>query len=305
MRLVVPVESIVQNKGGVILYDPSKNKILKQYVHNRTWKRVGWRGGVIYDKFLIATDWTDLHYFDLEKWKYERTFKKNTFNDLHYLSIRKGKLFVVNTGLDAVEIFENPLEPKFLKIIFVFKANSKKFRPRKINLKFPYNQEYKTKPHSCHPNCVSFGENVMLVTCFQKQHRMNTGEVIELNTGQFLTKKHYDFHDGVFFRSNFYLSVTRTGKILVFRKLVKKFKENKWPLSPDTVIRLKSKGWWRGMVFKDDTMFIFSSCGYNKKKRSARIATVNLTTGKIEIKRLPVMDKVNWDTIYQPCIWEK
>ena len=304
MKLVVPVESIVQNKGGVILYDPFENQIIKQYVHNRVWRRVGWRGGVIHDKYLIATDWNELHYFDLEKWKYEKTFRKNTFNDLHYLSVRKDKLFVVNTGLDAVEVFKNPLEPEFLKIIFVFKSNSKKFRSRKINLDSLYNQEYKLKPHSCHPNCISFEGDFVFVTCFQKQHKMGTGEVVELRTGQTLTKKRYDLHDGMFYKGNFYLSVTRSGRVMIFRKMIKKLKQGKWPLLPNDTIVLKSKGWWRGMVFEKDTMFIFSSCGYNKKKRPARIAIVDLISMKKDIKRLPVVGGINWDTIYQPCVWK-
>jgi len=304
LKLVIPVESIVQNKGGVILYDPFENKIVKQYVHNRTWKRVGWRGGVIYGKYLIATDWNELHYFNLERWEYEKSFRKNTFNDLHYLLIRKDKLFVVNTGLDAIEIFEDPFEPKFLEIIFVFKSNPKKFRPRKINLKLPYNEEYKLKPHSCHPNCISFDSGFVFVTCFQRQHRMGTGEVVELKTGRTLTKKRYDLHDGVFYKGNFYLSVTRSGRIMIFREMVKKLKQGKWPLFPNDVIVLKSKGWWRGIAFEGDTMFIFSSCGYNKTKRPARIAIVDLTSMKRVIKRLPVVDRINWDTVYQPCVWE-
>jgi hypothetical protein len=88
----MPVESIVQNKGGVIMYNPDSNKIMKQYVHDKKWKRVGWRGGKIYGNHLIATDWNELHYFNIKKWKYDRSFQKNTFNDLHYVEIHKDKL---------------------------------------------------------------------------------------------------------------------------------------------------------------------------------------------------------------------
>ena len=87
MKLIIPVESIIQNKGGVILYDVDNNQILKQYVHKKKWKRCGWRGGKLYGNFLIATDWSDLHYFNVRTWQHEKTFKKNTFNDLHYVDI--------------------------------------------------------------------------------------------------------------------------------------------------------------------------------------------------------------------------
>ena len=75
------------------MYDPINNKILKQYVHDKKWKRVGWRGGKVFGNHLIATDWQDLHYFNIKTWKYEKTFQKKTFNDLHYVEVINGKLY--------------------------------------------------------------------------------------------------------------------------------------------------------------------------------------------------------------------
>ena len=126
MQFILPVESIVQNKGGVVLYDPESNKIIKQYVHNKQQQgiRVGWRGGKLYDQYLIVTDFTDLHYFNVKKWKYEKSFKKDTFSNLHYIGIYDDRLYVVNTGLQAIEIFKNPLDPKFEKLISLVDLNS-------------------------------------------------------------------------------------------------------------------------------------------------------------------------------------
>ena len=58
MKFLIPIESIGQNKGGIIIYDPEQNKILKQYVHKKRTdlQRSGWRGGVLYGKHLITTD---------------------------------------------------------------------------------------------------------------------------------------------------------------------------------------------------------------------------------------------------------
>ncbi len=96
MKFILPVESIFQNKGGVILYDPDTNTIEKQYVHDKRWRRVGWRGGKIYGDYLIATDWNQLHYFNIKEWKYVKSFSKNTFNDLHYVEVHDDKLYIVN-----------------------------------------------------------------------------------------------------------------------------------------------------------------------------------------------------------------
>lgn len=301
MKFIIPIESIVENKGGVILYDPHENKILKQYVHDKKWKRVGWRGGVIHDEYLIATDWTDLHYFNIKKWKLMNTFKKNTFNDLHYLEIFDGHLYVVNTGLDAIEIFSDPMTPKLEEMIFIFERNKKLFTQRKFDLKEAFNDKYKFKPHSCHPNCISFRRDAMFVTCFEKHHKINSGELIELNSGKRVAKGHFDCHDGNFHHGQFYMTRTRHSSILVFENLT----EKKWPTKPDRTINIGKPGWWRGMVLHGDNLYVFSSDGYRKRKSKIRMALVNLKTNKVKIKTLPVVDGVYWDTVYQPQLWEK
>ncbi len=162
MLFIIPVESLDQNKGGVILYDTAENKILKQYVHDeKDWPRCGWRGGKLYGDYLIATDWTDLHYFNVKKWKYEKSFTQNTFNDLHYVQIHNDKLYVVNTGLDAIEIFNDPMDPKLYDRIFVFDCNHEIFEKRDLDLNKEYNKILKVTPHFCHPNCISFDDNIL------------------------------------------------------------------------------------------------------------------------------------------------
>lgn len=302
MKLILPVESIVQNLGGVVLYDVDSNKILKQYVHDKKWKRVGWRGGKVYGDYLIATDWSDLHYFNIREWKYEKTFKKNTFNDLHHIQIHNDKMYVVNTGLDAIEIFNNPMNPEFEKIEFVFKKNPKLFKDRAIVLNENYNTMLKVKPHSCHPNCIEFDKKRIFVTCFAKEQRINTGEIIELNSGKRVTRKHYDCHDGMFYGDDFYTTRTRHATILIFKNL----RNGAIPMEPVETIKIEAgKGWWRGMVIYNNMLYVFASDGYRKKKTTVRIAIVNLKTRKTSKFRLPSIDGVHWDTIYQPNLWEE
>ena len=300
MKLVIPVESIVQNKGGVILYDPEKNKILKQYVHNKDWIRVGWRGGKLFGDVLIATDWQDLHYFNVREWKYLKTFRKNTFNDLHYIEIHEGYLYVVNTGLDAIEKFSNPMEPKFESLEFVFDKNKKLFRKRKIDLKEKHNEKLKFKPHSCHPNCIAFDRKRVFVTCFAKQQKHNSGEIIDILSGKRLTVKNYDCHDGIFVGDDYYLTRTRFATILIFNDL----KHTRIPTKPSRSIKIGKRGWWRGMAIHNDIAYVFASDGYRKRRTTVRIAIVDLKTGNKQVKKLPAKDGVYWDTIYQPNVWE-
>lgn len=303
MQFILPVESIIQNKGGVILYDVGSNTILKQYVHDKQWTRVGWRGGKLHGDYLIATDWTDLHYFNVKKWQYEKTFKKNTFNDLHYVEVHDGKLYIVNTGLDAIEIFNNPMDPKFEKMIFLFDQNPDIFKKRELNLDLKYNEMMKVKPHSCHPNCIAFDKKRILVTCFGKSQRFNSGEVVELNSGKCLFRgRRFDCHDGIFHGNDFYLTHTRHDTILYYRDLY----NTKLPMQPTKRIKIGAgKGWWRGMVIVDDVIYVFASDGYRKKKTTIRMATVNRKTGERSKVKLPVVDGIHWDTIYQPNLYKR
>lgn len=297
MKLIIPVESIIQNKGGVILYDVTTNRILKQYVHEKKWKRCGWRGGKLYGNFLIATDWSDLHYFNIKTWEYKKTFKKNTFNDLHYVEIFDGQLYIVNTGLDAIEIFDSPMNPQFKEIIFLFDKNPKLFEKRKINLNHTYNLEMKVKPHIAHPNCITSNGKNIFVTCFGKNKKINSGEIIRLNSGEKCTKKNFDCHDGQFYNKKFYTTWTRHSQILEFDSL-------KYSM-PSRRINIGSKGWWRGMVINDNIIYIFASDGYKRAKKTTRLAIINLKNQKKKIQKLPIVDGVYWDTIYQPNIYEE
>jgi len=302
MKFIIPVESFVQNLGGAILYDPIENKILKQYVHDKKWKRVGWRGGKLYGDILIATDWQDLHYFNVKEWKYLKTFRKNTFNDLHYIEVHNGKLYVVNTGLDAIEIFKKPMNPEFEKLIFIFQKNKEIFKNRSLNKNRRYNDRLKVKPHSAHPNCIAFDKKRILVNCFGKEQRHGTGEVIELNTGKRVIKKNFDCHDGIYYKNDFYLTRTRFATILKFKDLATR----KFPVAKaDEVFKLGKRAWWRGMVIHNDTAYVFASDGYRRKKTTARMATINLKTGERKIQKLPSVDNVYWETIYQPNLWEE
>jgi len=301
MKFIIPVENIITNNGGLILYDPIHNAILSQYVHNKHWIRSGWRGGVVYKDYFITTDWQDLHYFNLKTWKYEYSYKNTVFNDLHYLVINDDKLYIVNTGLDSIEIFHNPLKPIFINRRFVFQSNLNRFTQRDINLNREWNKEYKIRPHVCHPNCLTIHNDMMLTTCFENETRGHkTGCIIDINNGKILLDKH-NCHDGIIYKGDFYTSGTRENKIYIIKNIIKRRKN--WPLKPDDVINIKEDGWWRGMIIKDDILVLFASYGYGKT-RASKVAVVDLKTKLVAIKTLPQFEGRKWDTVYQPQLFE-
>lgn len=299
MKLIIPVESMSQNKGGVILFDCNRNSILNEYVHDREWDRVGWRGGIIYKNYLIATDWNYLHFFDIKNWKHISSYTKNTFNDLHYLNLnRDKKLFVVNTGIDAIERLkindDLSLTPE--KIWFVFNRN-KKFTKRDIDLSYNYNEHLKVKPHVTHPNCITFLNGHTFVTCFENETRKErTGCIVDLKTGKIVLNNR-NCHDGVIYRNNLYVSETRSNKVLVIKNVLGR----KWPVEPDEEIRLNSNGWWRGMTIFRSTLYLFASYGYGKSG-SCKMAKIDLRTKETKVVRIPKYSNMEWNAIYQPNV---
>lgn len=295
MKFIIPVESIMQNKGGVILYDPEKNKILNQYVHDKTWQRSGWRGGIIHKGYFITTDWQDIHYFNIKKWQYEASLSMNIFNDLHYLKIKDGKLYIVNTGLDAITIVDDPLKLKGIETTFIW-DKVKEVKRKSIDMKHDWSKEYKTNPHSCHPNCIEFDHENTFVTCFEDHTRgKRTGRIIELNSGQIVLDRH-NCHDGNMYQGNFFLSGTRENQIykiddIAFRR---------WPVGIDVKINIGRPGWWRGMIIHKNLLYIFASYAYGENS-ACKMAVIDLTTNRtIDIKILPKHEGIKWDTIYQP-----
>lgn len=300
MKFIIPVESVTQNKGGVILYDPESNEILEQYVHKKKWEyRVGWRGGALCGDYFITTDWTDLHYFNHKTWTYERSFKKDSFNDLHYLKIKDDKLYVVNTGIDTIEIFDDPMDPKFVSAIRIFKKNPKIFRQREIDPKEKYNLRFKVKPHAAHPNSICFGKEKIYVICFEKDSRHNSGEIITLD-GERVVRPGYSCHDSDIYKGDFYTTLTRQEKVLVFKNIDSR---KSFPIQkPDKVFSLKRKGWWRGSIIHQGQLYVFASY---RRRDTALLCILDLDSGKTRFKKIPRRGKILWDTIYQPSLYEK
>jgi len=300
MYFIIPVESIAKQLGGVILYDPVKHEIVKQYVHNKKWIRNGWRGGTICGDYFLATDWQEIHYFNIKKWKYEFSKSKSTFNDLHYLQIFNDQLYVVNTGLDAIEVFQDPFNLNKSEIIFIF-DRIKSYDPKAINLKHDWSKEFKTNPHHCHPNCITVTDKYKFVTCFEDKTRgKSTGNLVELNT-QSIVLPNKNCHDGNFYKGDYYLSATRNSQIYILKDLLNR----QWPVNTiDKKIKIGKPGWWRGSVIHDDHMFIFTS--YVKgKNNSCKIAIIDLNTQQtVEHKSLPKCDGITWNTLYQPNLLE-
>lgn len=301
-KFLIPVETTSKNKGGLVLYNVDNNKIEEEYIHNGTGnkKRYGWRGGILYGKYFISTDWTYLHYFDVENWKYINSITYTTFNDLHYLNIINDKLYIVNTGIDAVEVLDNPINPNKKETIFLFDVNDR-FEKRKINLNVEWNKKYKTSPHIAHPNCIAPYNNHIFVTCFEDSSRKNnTGCIVDINTGKILLDKQ-NCHDGNIYNGDFYTVESRYNKLLIIKNLINK----KWPTKINEEINTKNKGWWRGMIINKNKLYLFSSKNYKSGHGPVKLGECSISNKSKtwRVKEFP-KSSYTWENIYEPVLYE-
>lgn len=131
-----------------------------------------------------------------------REVNSNLFNDVHHVTVIKGKIYVVSTGLDAVLRFS--MEGEFEEITSVVLED--------IKQKFDLNTDYRLigslKPHASHPNFVFEMADGIWCTRFKQKDVINikNRETIHL----------YDragMHDGFSFENKIYFT-TVDGHII-------------------------------------------------------------------------------------------
>ena len=214
--------------------------------------------------------------------------------------IHDNLLYIANTGIDAIDVANDIMNPIETSTRFIF-DDVPHFNKKEIDINYAWNKEYKTGRHHCHPNCIFVKKGRAIVTCFENETRgFSSGKIVDINSGKIVLDKH-NCHDGNLYKGNFYLSWTRKNKILILNNIF----DRKLPIKkPDRILDIGGKGWWRGAIVREGKIYVFASYAYNVD-RGARMAIIDIKTGKSERKSLPVIDGMTWDTIYQPCLREK
>jgi hypothetical protein len=148
-------ESFLFNKGGVLLIDWDRKKILKELIYVSPPGQQAMRGRMLFhsgqligSRLVVATS-SEVVYVDVDAWKVEKVITHPWFNDLHHAILAGEHLYVCNTGLQAVHKMTpdgEMLETWSVTDRDVWETYDPAVDYRPLN----------TKPHDAHPNHLFF-----------------------------------------------------------------------------------------------------------------------------------------------------
>lgn len=204
------------------------------------------KGGQVWnDKLNVVTN-SEIVIYDTNTWKVENVITNKTFNDLHGVLQEEDKYWVVNTGLEIIQLVDyhgNVIDQK-------------NYATRETWDRFVESEDYRkvgsTKPHEIHINHIFRYKNELCVT------RMLNKDACGLNGKSTI----FDIgvgnpHDGVVENSKIYFTTTN-GKIIVFENGAEGVLEKEVIDVNEILGKSNSKtgGWCRGILPLDDDRVI-------------------------------------------------
>jgi hypothetical protein len=242
------------------------------------------------DNKLILPTGTEIVILNRDSWDVMQTISHPTFNDLHCVKVYRRKLYIVNTGLEIVQIFD--LNGNCHEEINVTNQNTWK----RFNLNFDYRFVATTKPHLTHVNYIFFLDGEPWVTRFQQGDAValnNFNRRINLSIKDSMGKP----HDGLIKGDYIYFTLTDGFVVIV----------NRISLIIEKVINLNKLlnndiqlGWCRGIEVANGKLYVgFSQLRYSKfvnyghwikhrkHKLPAWICVIDLKDGSI-INQIPI-----------------
>jgi hypothetical protein len=246
--------------------------------------------GQLYDESYIFPTSTEVIFFDKRDWTVVQTITHPTFNDLHCTAVFDDELYVVNTGVELVQIFT--LRGKLKKCINVAATETwDRFDPEK-----DYRFVATTKPHQTHANYLFFLEDEPWITRFEQRDAValfDASRRIDLGIAESRGKP----HDGLVRGDYIYFTMTDGFVIIVNRDThnIEQIIDFNALLPGD-----QQPGWCRGLEVCDGLLYVgFSQLRHSKfveygswikhgkRKLPARVCVVDPETASI-VKDMPL-----------------
>jgi len=123
---------------------------------------IQFKGGSIYKNNLYIVTNTEVLIYNLLTWELKRVFSYPSFNDLHAVLYKNGKIYVCNTGLEMVQVLNEEGEI-IEEINMASVATWKRFKKH-----IDYRTIPTTKPHEVHINHLFEIDGEIWVTRGQK-----------------------------------------------------------------------------------------------------------------------------------------
>jgi hypothetical protein len=241
------------------------------------------------DKFILPTS-TEIVIFDRTNWEIIQTISHPTFHDLHCVKVFQNRLYVVNTGLEMVQIFD--FNGNYEGEINVSNHSTwQRFDPN-IDYRFIAS----TKPHQTHVNYIFFLDDEPWITRFEQRDAValhDFSKRIDLSIKDSKGKP----HDGLINGDYIYFTLTDGFVVTV----------NRMSFKIENVINFNrlinsdlQPGWCRGLDVVDGKVYVgfsqlrrskFVEYGswikHRKRKLPARICVFDLKDGSI-VNEIPI-----------------
>jgi hypothetical protein len=200
-------------------------------------------GGCFVERFFFVTTFGQILKVSLEESTYQTFWTAPFLNDLHHVSFFFNHMYVVNTGLDRIEVVD-PKDRTHHSSINLLKDIS---ASKEFDLSMDYRHIWSTQPHLIHPNhCFLFdGEIWVTRFCQQDALALETGRRIDLSPWG------GNPHDGLV-RDDKVFFTTTNGHLIGYSGRDATYQS--WDLNQ--IIGDYQLGWCRGLAIDDDLAFI-------------------------------------------------
>jgi hypothetical protein len=252
MKLLVTMgcDPLVADAGAtrsaaIVLIDWTKKEIVRQLSYNSPPESAPPPGhmtfshGQLVGNRLRVPTATELVTIDLDRWEVEEVITRREFNDVHHVLEREDRLYVCNTGLQAV--LELSREGELRE---VWGTNGK--HPWEVYDPGSDYRHVETKPHDVHPNHLVFvGEDLwvtrfnqcdaVLVSDHSKRMRIDVGNP----------------HDGLFDGEHVYFTTTNGHVVACDPETGERVRDIDL-YQNDT--RRRARAWCRGLAMIDSSL---------------------------------------------------
>ncbi len=296
-------------KAVIQLIDWNRKKVVKEIEYSSPEKHVGknlsiqFKGSCLHGEDYFVVTNTEILRYDLNSWCLEDVISLKSFNDLHGV-IRSGNcLYIVNTGLEMIQIFDLERQVIVDEINMTVRPTWERFDPDK-----DYRLIATTKPHEAHVNHVFQIDGQIWATRGQKREAVNIKDFSQkIQLPPVEGDKVVLCHDGIV-RSDKVYFTTVDSHILVFDK------ENK-ALIDDYDIRSMnttgySLGWTRGLEIVGERAFLglskmrattfkdYTSWFIRGQQKAMPSSILNIDMNKREITDYYIMENHKGHAIY-------
>ena len=185
------------------------------------------------------------------------------FNDIHHVSLIDNKIYIVNTGLDAIAVFDRD-NLKLVEIISVL--DGKKFDPQKID----YRKINSTKPHRSHPNYIFKYKGMIWITRFYQQ------DIFNIITKQSIKISDVGIHDGFVSNEDIYFTSV-DGNVIKLNSNNEVINYNLNLIKNNT----KPLGWCRGLYINNTDFYV----GFSRLRRTKIEENIKWAINKFSVKK--------------------